>query len=66
MLISDDQHRHACEIRWCVNSFYPDGTRMAAHLTRVETRRGKPAAERLRTDVREAWRAEMASAKEAS
>jgi hypothetical protein len=65
MLISD-QHRHACEIRWCVQNFYPDGVRMAAHMAWVETYRGKPAADRLRTGVREAWRAEMASAKEPS
>jgi hypothetical protein len=65
MLISDD-HRHACEVRWCVRNFWPSGDRMAAQIALVERRRGKAAANRLRADVREAWRAEMAAAREAA
>lgn len=61
----DDQRRHACEVRWCVRNFYPDGTRMAAHLNLVERRRGKVAADLLRTDVREAWKAEMGQSRTA-
>lgn len=56
---TDEQFRHECEVRWCVRAHFPDGERMAEQLARVERRRGKPAAERLRADVRVAWKAEM-------
>jgi len=56
---TDEQHRHECEVRWCVRTYYPDGERMATHLDLVERRRGQPAAMRLRDDVRAAWKDEM-------
>lgn len=51
-----EQYRHACEVRDCIRRFFPRGEAMAAHLEMVERRRGKVAAERLRADVRLAWR----------
>jgi hypothetical protein len=63
---TDDEYRHACEVRWCVRNFWPSGDRIAAHLDLIAKRRGKAAADRLRADVREAWRAEMAAAREAA
>ena len=53
----DELHRHACEVRDCIKRFYPHGAAMAAHLELVEKRRGKLAADRLREDVRAAWKA---------
>lgn len=56
-MLTSEQHRHECEVRDCIKRFYPDGTRMAAHLDLVERKRGKEAAMRLRVDVRKAWAA---------
>lgn len=53
-LAREDMHR--CEIRWCIRNFYPDGQAMAAHLALVEKKRGKPATDKLRVDLREAWK----------
>ena len=47
---------HRCEVQWCIRTFFPDGIAMAAHLETVERRRGKPAADRLRVDLRKAWK----------
>ena len=47
---------HRCELQWCIRRFYPDGAAMAAHLETVERKRGKPAADRLRVDLRKAWK----------
>lgn len=60
---TDEQFRHEYEVRDCIRRFYPDGDRMAAHLDLVGRRRGKVAADRLRADVRVAWKAEMERAK---
>lgn len=49
-------HRHECEVRDCIKRFYPNGNAMAEHLNLIEKRRGKDAADRLRADVREAWK----------
>ena len=54
---SEELHRHECEVRDCIKRFYPRGAAMAAHLELVEKRRGKLAADRLREDVRAAWKA---------
>ncbi len=47
---------HECEVRDCIKRFYPDGNAMAAHLDLVDKRRGKEAGNRLREDVRRAWK----------
>ena len=47
---------HRCEVQWCIRNFFPDGIAMAAHLDTVQRRRGKPAADRLRVDLRKAWK----------
>ena len=39
-----------------VSNIYPDGAAMAAHLETVERKRGKPGADRLRVDLRKAWK----------
>lgn len=52
----DELHRHECEVRDCIKRFYPDGSAMAEHLNKIEKRRGKPAADRLRVDLRKAWK----------
>lgn len=52
---TDDQFRHACEVRDCIRRFYPDGGRMANHLKLVAKRRGQAAADRLRADALIAW-----------
>lgn len=54
---SEELRRHECEVRDCIKRFYPRGAAMAAHLELVEKRRGKLAADRLREDVRAAWKA---------
>lgn len=48
--------RHACEVRWCVATFYPDGEAMKAHLEKIKRRRGETAMQRLRADVLAEWR----------
>ena len=53
------QHMHECEVRDCIKRFFPDGAVMAAHLALVERRRGKEAADKLRVDVRIAWKEKM-------
>lgn len=50
------QHMHECEVRYCIKQFYPDGNAMAAHLDLVDKRRGKEAGNKLRVDVRRAWK----------
>lgn len=50
------QYMHECEVRDCIKRFYPDGQAMAAHLDLVDKRRGKEAGNRLREDVRRAWK----------
>lgn len=47
--------RHSSEVRWCIHTFYPDGQKMKAHFELVEKKRGKPATDKLRDDVRKAW-----------
>ena len=56
MTSPQEQHRHECEVRDCIRRFFPRGAAMAAHLALVERKRGKPAADRLRADLRQAWK----------
>lgn len=54
-MTADEKHRHECEVRDCIRRFYPHGPAMSSHLTLVERRRGKEAAQRLRDDCLIAW-----------
>lgn len=51
---ADDLHR--CEIAAVMRQCYPDGDKAAEYFRLVEKRRGKAAADRLRNDVRAAWK----------
>lgn len=53
---TNEQFRHACEVRWCVKTFYPDAEAMKAHLAKIKRRRGEAAMQRLRVDVLAEWR----------
>ncbi len=53
--MTDEAHRHACEVRDCIKRFWPNVNAMREHLALVERRRGKEAAGRLAADVRAAW-----------
>lgn len=53
-MAEDDRHR--CEVRSVLRRYYPRGQEAAAYIELVEKKRGKPAADRLRNDVRVAWR----------
>jgi len=48
-----EQHRHECEVRWV--AALPTPARRRAYLDSIEQRRGKPAADRLRTDLLKLW-----------
>jgi hypothetical protein len=50
-----EAHRHACEVRYVLAM--PDKNRRRAYLAGVEKARGKPAADRLRTDILNEWKA---------
>ena len=57
-----EQHRHECEVRaWlAILMAYPAKVRKAKaaeHWASIERKRGKAAADRLRADVIELWRA---------
>lgn len=51
---ADDLHR--CEIASVMRIYYPDGKKAAEYFDLVERHRGKPAANRLRDDVRVEWK----------
>ena len=53
-MAEDDRHR--CEVKSVIRRFFPDGNAAAEYFALVEKKRGKPAADRLRNDVRVAWR----------
>lgn len=53
---TDETWRHACEVRWCVTTFYPSADAMKAHLEKIKRRRGEAAMQRLRMDVLTEWR----------
>lgn len=48
--------RHACEVKAVMRQCYPDGQKAAEYMHEVEKKRGKEAADRLRDDVRAAWK----------
>lgn len=54
-----EEQRHAAEVRSCIRQYYPDGKAAAAYFNQVEQKRGKEAADRLRADVRVAWKAKQ-------
>jgi len=55
-VVAADDDRHRCEVRSVLRRYYPRGQEAAAYIELVEKKRGKPAADRLRNDVRVAWR----------
>ena len=58
---ADDLHK--CEVMAVMRQCYPDGDKAKEYFELVEKKRGHLAAQRLRDDVREAWkkrRVEMA------
>lgn len=50
------EEMHKCEVRDAVKRFFPNGAKAAEHFELVERKRGKEAADKLRNDVRIAWR----------
>ena len=58
-----ETERHRAEINTLISRHYPnDSIGLKAFFVDVEKHRGKDAAERLRTDCREAWRKRKDSA----
>jgi len=53
-LAADDLHSY--EIKSVMRRYYPDGNKAAEYFDKVEKNRGKEAADRLRDDVRAAWK----------
>ncbi len=53
-LAAEDLHR--CEIEAVMRQCYPDGEKAAEYFRLVEKSRGKSSADRLRDDVRAAWK----------
>lgn len=51
---TDEAWRHECEVRWLAGM---PGWRIAEYLKAAEEKRGRPAAEKLLSDVREARKA---------
>ena len=52
-----EEERHAAEVRYRVNLYYPNGKAMADYIESVEKARGRVDADRLRADCRKAWTA---------
>jgi hypothetical protein len=50
-----EQHRHECEARFWVAETGGKADEVDALIARIEKRRGKPAAERLREEMRRQW-----------
>ena len=55
-VVAADDDRHRCEVKSVIRRFFPDGQGASEYFALVEKKRGKPAADRLRNDVRVAWR----------
>lgn len=53
--LDTEQHRHDSEVREVMRRF-PKPEQITAYLEGVEKRRGSEAMERLRVDLRKAWR----------
>lgn len=49
MVRADPDYRYECEVRWLARR---PGQEIAAYLEKVEKHRGRPAAEKLLSDVR--------------
>jgi hypothetical protein len=49
-----EQYRHECEVRMIINMSSKEARR--EHLNGIEVKRGKAAADRIRTDLLKAWR----------
>ena len=50
-----EQHRRECEARAWLRRGYTDAASVDALMRRIAAHRGKAAAERLRSDMREQW-----------
>lgn len=55
-IVFDEEKRHQCEVRWVINTFYPDNKAAAEYFKTVEKHRGKAMADHLRNDCRIAWK----------
>lgn len=51
-----ERHRHNCECKYIAKLFYRDAQGFEEHMKGVEGKRGKVAANRLRTGVIFLWR----------
>lgn len=56
----DEEKRHRCEVSWIMRAFFPRAEEAKEYFTLVEKHRGKEAADKLRDDCREAWKARKA------
>lgn len=54
--IDHETERHRCEVQWIVRAYYPNSDMVADYLKAVEKQRGKESADKLRPDLREAWK----------
>lgn len=54
--ITASAEMHRCEVKAVIRQCYPDPKKAIAYFDEVERRRGKDAAQRLRDDVRAAWK----------
>ncbi len=55
-VIQADDDLFRCEVKAVIRQCYPDGDKAAEYFKRVESKRGKPAADNLRDACREAWK----------
>lgn len=56
----DEVERHRCEVSWCMRAFYPRAEEAKEYFQLVQKHRGQEAADKLRNDCREAWKARKA------
>ena len=54
--IDHETERHRCEVQWVIRAYYPNSDMVADYLKAVKKQRGKEAADKLRPDLREAWK----------
>ena len=60
-VIHADDDLLRCEVKSVMRRFFPDGAAAAEYFKLVESKRGKPAADKLRDASRQAWKARKIS-----
>lgn len=60
-VINADDDLLRCEVKSVMRRFFPNGVAAAEYFKRVEAKRGKQAADKLRDASREAWKVRKAA-----